>query len=360
MHDNWMDRSTNIRAGEELPVPVLEKYLLDHLPNAESPLVVEQFPGGASNLTYLLRLGQQELVLRRPPFGSKVKSAHDMGREYKVLSALSQSYRKAPRPLVHCEDEAVIGAPFYVMERVQGVILRSAKGPAAELPAETIRAIAESLMTTLVELHALDYVDAGLGDLGKPQGYTERQVTGWTKRYFKAKTDEWSDLEKVAAWLNNNIPAETGAALIHNDYKHDNVVLDAKDLTKIKAILDWEMCTIGDPLMDLGSAMAYWPNQDDPPLLQFVGKSPAHLPGNPSRGEMLEMYAQKSGRDPGNFVFYYAYGLFKLAGIIQQIYYRYRMGHTKDPRFAQMHLSVKALGKMALRAVEKGQVDDLS
>ncbi len=359
MSKKWIDQPTNIRKGEELELESLEKYLLDNIPGSEGPLVVEQFPGGASNLTYLIKMGDQQLVLRRPPFGTNVKSAHDMGREYKVLNALSKAYKKAPRPLLYTEDQQIIGSSFYVMERVQGVILRSAHGPAKDLPPATIRSIARSLMETLVELHAIDYQAFGLADLGRPQGYTERQITGWTKRYFKAKTDEWPEVEKAAEWLNNNIPNETDDALIHNDYKHDNVVLDPNDLTKIKAILDWEMCTLGDPLMDLGSAMAYWPNVDDPKIVSVKEQTPAYLPGNPSRHEMLQLYAEKSGRDPGNFVFYYVYGLFKLAGIIQQIYYRYHKGFTQDQRFARMHLRVQALGKQAWLAIQRQRIDDL-
>jgi aminoglycoside phosphotransferase (APT) family kinase protein len=359
MSEKWMDKATNIREGEELKMAALEAFLLENIEGASGKLTVDQFPGGASNLTYLLSLGEQQLVLRRPPFGAKIKSAHDMGREYKVLNALSKSYAKAPKPLIYTEDESVLCAPFYVMERVHGVILRSNKGPAAELDEKTIGQIADSLMETLVELHALDYEQVGLGDLGKPEGYPERQITGWTKRYFKAKTDEVPEIEKVAAWLAEHIPPTKSASLIHNDYKHDNVVLDPNDLTKIIAILDWEMCTLGDPLMDLGTSMAYWPNDNDPDLLKMAASSPSALPGNPSRGEMVQLYATKSGRDVGDFLFYYVYGLFKVAVVVQQIYARYKKGYTKDPRFANMNYLALGMCQMALRAIEKGRIDDL-
>ena len=359
MSENWIDQAGNIRQGEELDLASLEPYLLAQLDGVSGSLSVDQFPGGASNLTYLISLGDTQLVLRRPPFGKKIKSAHDMGREYRVLSTLSKSYGKAPKPLLYTEDESIIGAPFYVMERVEGVILRTASGPASALEDATIAAIAESLMDTIVELHKLDYKAAGLGELGKPAGYAERQVTGWTKRYFKAKTDEFPAIEKLAAWLGAHIPTETGASLIHNDFKHDNVVLDPNDLTKVKAILDWEMCTLGDPLMDLGTTLAYWSNDNDPDLLKMAATNPSALPGNPTRGELIQIYAEKSRQDVGNFVFYYAYGLFKIAVVVQQLYFRYKGGYTKDKRFAQMNYFADAMCQMALRAIEKGRVDDL-
>ena len=359
MSKKWIDQATQIRKGEELHVANLEKYLLENLPELSGKLSIDQFPGGASNLTYLISLGDQQLVLRRPPFGSKVKSAHDMGREYRVLSTLSKSYNKAPTPLLYTEDETIIGAPFYIMERVQGVILRKAKGPASELAKEKIAAIANSLISTMVELHALDYQKIGLGNLGKPVGYVERQVVGWTKRYFKSKTDNFKEIEKTAEWLNNNIPTKSDAALIHNDFKHDNVVLDPKDLTKIIAILDWEMCTIGDPLMDLGTTLGYWPNANDPDILRMAISFPSALPGNPSRAEFVEKYLQESGRTADNIVFYYVFGLFKIAVIVQQIYYRYKKGLTQDPRFAHFNQLVNGMGIMAHQAILKNRIEDL-
>ena len=360
MSDKWIDKATQIRKGEELDVPALEKYLLQELEGASGQLQIDQFPGGASNLTYLISLGEQQMVLRRPPFGSKVKSAHDMGREYRVLSTLSKSYSKAPKPLLYTEDEAIIGAPFYIMERVQGVILRKSTGLAAELGEEKISAIASSLIETMAELHGLDYNEIGLGELGRPNGYAERQVVGWTKRYFKSKTDDFPEMEKVAEWLNQNIPAKSFDSLVHNDFKHDNVVLDPDDLTKVKAILDWEMCTLGDPFMDLGTTLGYWPNKNDPPLLKMALTFPSALPGNPSRAEFVEQYIKASGRQPENIVFYYAFGLFKIAVIIQQIYYRYKKGLTQDKRFAHFNHLVDGMGKMALRAIEKNRIEDLA
>lgn len=359
MANQWKDRATEIRQGEELQTESLQAYLLEHLPGANGNLVVEQFPKGFSNLTYLIRLGEQQFVLRRPPFGAKIKSAHDMGREYRILSGLMDSYSKVPRPLVYCTDEAIIGAPFYVMERVEGVILRAKMPKEMHPDPTTMKGIAISLVDTLVELHEVDYQAIGLGDLGRPDGYIERQISGWRKRYFNAKTDEVPDLEMAAEWLANHMPKENKAALIHNDFKYDNVVLDLNDWTKITAVLDWEMATLGDPMMDLGTSIAYWVDAEDPDLMKELAMGPTTLPGNPGRKDVVEMYAQKSGQSIDHIVFYYAYGLFKLAVVIQQIYARYKKGYTQDKRFAGLIHGVKGLGMLAKQAIQKNRIDDL-
>ena len=247
MSNNWKDKAVAVREGEELDLDALIKYFSQHLPQFEGNLWVKQFPGGASNLTYAVNIGDARLVLRRPPFGPKIKSAHDMSREYKLFSKLIHSYNKVPKPLLFCEDESIIGREFYVMERVEGVILRSGMPEAMHPEPSLMNGIAHSLVETMVDLHNVDYEAAGLGDLGRPKSYNERQVVGWTKRYFNAKTDEVPEIEKVSYWLANNLLPESDSCLIHNDYKYDNVVLDNEDWTKIIAILDWEMCTLGDP-----------------------------------------------------------------------------------------------------------------
>lgn len=359
MPQNWTDRPTQIRKGEELPLEKLQAFLNDNLEGANGELVVEQFPSGFSNLTYLIKLGEQQYVLRRPPFGANIKSAHDMGREYKILSALSKTYPKAPKPLLYTEEENVLGAPFYVMERVQGVILRP-NMPKEMHPEKSIMSgIANELIDTFVELHNVDYQSVGLGDLGRPEGYVERQVVGWTKRYFKAKTDEIAEIEKAAQWLADNMPKEVNPSLIHNDFKYDNVVLDGNDWTKITAVLDWEMATVGDPLMDLGTSIGYWVNPNDPDFMKMLNLTPTTLPGNPTRGEVVELYAQRSGRNIDHAIFYYIYGLFKIAVIVQQIYARYKKGYTQDKRFAKLNHAVKGCGVMALQAIAKKQIDDL-
>lgn len=353
--NDFLDHAAEARPGEELDLSRLEPYLRSHFPGTEGPLNVKQFPSGHSNLTYSVRLGEQEMVLRRPPFGSKVKSAHDMGREFHVLSKLHGSY-PAPRPLLHCTDESIIGAPFYLMERVGGIVLRRNLPSGFSLPCETARRLSESFIDNLARLHTLDYSALGLSDLGKPQGYLERQVKGWVERYHGSKTDELPEIEKISSWLAVRMPTQSGSTLVHNDYKYDNMVLDPGDITRIKAVLDWEMCTLGDPLTDLGAALAYWVNADDPPDLQMVRWGPTTIPGSLTRAQLLERYAERTGRDVSNMVFYYAFALFKVAVIIQQIYYRYYHGLTKDPRFATMGEVARMLMRVGLRAAEEERI----
>lgn len=362
-HRARIDQPTRVRAGEKLDSAKLTAFLAEAAPGmfpAEvEPLEIAQFPSGFSNLTYLVRVGRREYVLRRPPFGSKVETAHDMGREFRVLSALSPIYPKAPRPLVHCQDPAILGAPFYVMERVRGVILRPQLTVAEAPAADEMARVARALVETLAELHAVDVHAVGLQDFGKPSGYVARQVAGWAKRYQRSATDEILAMERVATWLVANQPAEADATLIHNDYKYDNLVLDASDLGRVLAVLDWEMATLGDPLMDLGTSLGYWVDPDDPPVLRKLRLSPTDLPGNPTRAEVAEAYARASGRDLGDLVFYYAFGLFKIAVIAQQIYYRYQQGLTQDERFAMLIHGVRACAQSAQQAIERQRIDRL-
>jgi aminoglycoside phosphotransferase (APT) family kinase protein len=356
----WLDQPGPVRPGEELDVARLAAYLAQVLPGAgPAPVTVEQFPSGYSNLTYLVRMGARSLVVRRPPVGVAIATAHDMGREYRILSRLHPVYPKTPRALAFCDDPAVLGAPFYVMERVEGVILRRGIPEAMVPPPELTARIASSLVRTLAELHAVDYRMAGLGDLGRPAGYARRQIEGWTMRYRAAQTDHVEDAERVAAWLADNLPAEGGAALVHNDFKHDNVVLDASEWSRVIAVLDWEMATLGDPLMDLGTTLAYWIQADDPPEVREARLGPTTWPGTPTRAEVVEEYARASSRDVGAIVFYYAYGLFKVAVIVQQLYARYVSGRTTDPRYARLIEGVRALSLLARRSIEKRRIDDL-
>jgi len=355
MADKIIDKPTAIRPGEELNIARLQAYLNERL-SEPGQLTVEQFPSGFSNLTYLIRLGERELVLRRPPFGANIKSAHDMEREHRVLSNLINVYPKVPRPLLYCADEGVIGAPFYVMERVQGVILRRKLPPDLVLPQETMADLSQSFIDNLAELHQVDYNAARLSDLGHPEGYVARQVHGWSKRYRNAQTDDIPAMEHLAGWLAENMPAESAATLIHNDYKYDNIVLDPSDLTRIIALLDWEMATLGDPLMDLGTTLSYWVEKGEPEALSF---GPTRLPGNLSRQQLVDRYQDKTNRDIVNPVFYYAFGLFKLAVIIQQIYTRYKKGHTQDARFAGLIHVVQVCAEMASTALDKNRIYDL-
>jgi len=354
-----IDQASTIRPGEELDLGHLERYLAEQLPEMAGPLAIEQFPSGYSNLTYLLRMGDRELVLRRPPFGAQIKSAHDMGREYKVLSALIGVYPKVPRPLLYCAHETVIGAPFYVMERVKGIILRAQPSRDIDLTPALMQKLSLAAIDNLAAIHAVDYTAAGLGDLGRPQGYVARQVEGWTRRYHNAQTDELADIEAIRTWLAAHLPPESGASLIHNDYKYDNFVLAPDDLTRIIAVLDWEMCTIGDPLLDLGTTLGYWVEPSDPPaMIGMFGLTT--LPGNLDRQQLVDRYQTVSGRTIADPLFYYVYGLFKIAVIIQQIYARYRQGLTQDERFANLIYVVRGCGQMATVALEKGRIHRLS
>ncbi len=356
MPADWLDQPQTVRAGEELDLAALEAYIRRHLPQLAGEVELLQFPGGYSNLTYLVRLGEREVVLRRPPFGAAIKSAHDMGREYTILTRLRPVYPQVPQTLLYCADASVLGAPFYLMERVQGVILRPQMSAAMQPTPPLMASIAGALVDNLVALHAVDYQAAGLGEVGRPAGYVQRQIEGWARRYAAAKTDDVSAMEQTAAWLLAHTPPESGATLIHNDYKYDNLALHPDDWTRIVAVLDWEMATIGDPLMDLGTTLGYWVQADDSPILQLLALSPTTLPGNPTRAEVVEQYAQRSDRDVGPIVFYYAYGLFKIGVIVQQIYRRYKLGYTQDPRFAGLLQAVQVCGQGALHAIQSQMI----
>jgi len=349
-----VDAARAVRPGEEVSAEALEQFFSAHVPElAGKPVEVQQFPGGHSNLTYLLRVGDREVVMRRPPFGTKVKSAHDMGREHRILAALSRSYSRAPKPLAYSEDLSIMGAPFYVMERVRGVILRKQIPPELGLSETGLRSLCEHLVDALADLHTLDYRALGLADLGKPEGYVQRQVEGWTKRYYGSQTDDVPVVAQVASWLEANRPAESGAALIHNDFKFDNVVLDVADPTRIVGILDWEMSTVGDPLMDLGTFLSYWVEAADGPIMQLFRGGPTDAPGALTRRELIERYSLRTGRDVPKAHFYYVFGLFKTAVVVQQIYYRYKQGLTKDERFSHFGAGVVALCEHAARAIER-------
>jgi aminoglycoside phosphotransferase (APT) family kinase protein len=352
-----VDQPRPVREGEQLDAARLGAFLAEHLPDAQGPLTIEQFPHGHSNLTYLLHRGGQEWVLRRPPFGNRVKTAHDMGREYRILSRLCNIYPPAPRALLYCDDESVLGAPFYLMERRLGVILRGRPPADRPIRPELVRRLCETLVDSMAELHRLDYRAAGLEDLGKPAGYVERQVTGWIKRYQDARTDDVPDLERTAAWLAEHRPADSPeSTLIHNDFKFDNLVLDLDDLTRIVAVLDWEMATLGDPLMDLGTTLAYWTEAGDPEPLHRHIVGPTTQPGALSRRELVDRYARATGRDISNMLFCYVCGLFKVAVIAQQIFARYVRGMTQDSRFGGFNQVVAALGSGAVRAIDLGRI----
>ncbi len=330
-----IDQTSRIREGEELPAEAIDRYLKEHIPGLAGSPRISQFPGGASNLTYLLEYPEQEFVLRRPPFGHKAKSAHDMGREYRILTQLNAGFPYCPKAYVHCTDESLIGAEFYVMERVRGIILREDMPPELGFSADQTQTLCKSFVDKLVELHNVDFQGCGLGDLGKPEGYVQRQIGGWIDRYERAATADAPGWEPVKAWLRDKMPADHHKpGIVHNDYRFDNVILSPQNPMQIVGVLDWEMTTIGDPLMDLGNTLAYWIEAGDPAPMQRIRKQPSNAPGMLTRRQFVDYYAERAGIRIDNFDYYYTYGLFRLAAIVQQIYYRYFHGQTKDPRFA--------------------------
>ncbi|SDI45816.1 MULTISPECIES: phosphotransferase family protein [Pseudomonas] len=352
------DQTMGVREGEELEVVLIDPYLKAHIPGLAGTPRISQFPGGASNLTYLLEYFSHELVLRRPPFGHKAKSAHDMGREYRILNRLNSGFPYCPKAYVHCTDESVIGAEFYVMERVKGIILRADLPPEFKLDEQQTNQLCRNFVDRLVELHNVDYAACGLADLGKADGYVRRQIEGWIDRYEKAITSDAPSWAPVKAWLREKMPADHHKpGIVHNDYRFDNVILDPNDPMRIIGVLDWELTTIGDPLMDLGNTLAYWVQDDDPDPMHLIRRQPSHLPGMLTRQQFADYYAERAGLPPiDNLDFYYTYGLFRLAGIVQQIYYRFFHGQTQDKRFAQFIQMNRLLEQASLQVIERSSL----
>lgn len=313
---------------------------------------VRQFAGGASNLTYLLRYGDRDLILRRPPAGTKASSAHDMAREYRIQAALKPVFPYVPPMVALCTDAAVLGADFYVMERVQGAIPRTSMPPQVGADPALMRALGERFVDLLVELHAVDPAAAGLGDLGRGAGYVERQVEGWAQRYTRAKTWNVPSFDGVIAWLRERRPDDVRTCLIHNDFRLDNIVLDPADPLTVRGVLDWELATLGDPLMDLGSSLAYWIEPGDGRGAQQFRRQPSHLPGMPTRREIVERYCAATGLSPGDWPFYEVFGMFRLAGIAQQIYYRYHHRQTRNPAFKRFWLAAHVLERRCKKAIK--------
>ncbi|HEY4280768.1 MAG TPA: phosphotransferase family protein [Conexibacter sp.] len=338
-----------VRDEDAFDVDVLDAWLREQLAAAgeqappPGPPEARQFAGGASNLTYLLRYPDRELILRRPPEGTKAASAHDMVREHRIQQALKPVFPYVPAMVALCTDEAVLGSDFYVMERVDGVIPRTTMPQEAGTEPALMRALGDRFVDLLVELHGIDPADAGLSDLGRGAGYVTRQVAGWSDRYTRAKTWNVPSFKPVMRWLDERQPHDVRTCVIHNDYRLDNVVLDPTDPLRIRGVLDWELATLGDPLMDLGSAMAYWIRPDDGRLSQQLRMQPSYLPGMPTRQQIVERYCAATGLDPGDWPFYEVYGMFRLAGIAQQIYYRYAKGQTTNPKFKRYWVIVHVL-----------------
>jgi aminoglycoside phosphotransferase (APT) family kinase protein len=348
--------TVRVREGEGFDLAAVERHLREHiedLPDGE--LEVRQFPSGASNLTYLLEVGDWEGVLRRPPFGPVPPRAHDMGRESRVLSRLHEAYPLAPKPYFFCEDESVIGAPFYVMECRKGVVVDDEFPEGVEPTRELCRGMSRTVADTLAELHAVDPDESGLGDLGRPVGFLERQVEGWIGRYAKARTDEIEGVEQLAGWLARSVPESPEPTIIHNDFKLNNLILDPDDLTEVRAVLDWEMATVGDPLFDLAVSLSYWTEPGDPQELKAVMPTVTSTPGFMTRREFMDRYAYSSGRDLSEMHWYMVFGYFKLAAILQQIYARWKRGQTQDERFADFDRRVRTLILHANDLAERGE-----
>lgn len=346
-----IDEASRVREGEELDIKVVDHYLKSTLPELQGLPEVRQFPGGASNLTYLIQYENRDLVLRRPPFGKKAKGAHDMVREARIMQALKPVYPYVPDVLAVCQDAAVMDCDFYVMQRLVGIIPRQNLPKELALMPEKTRSLCESVIDKLVELHKVDVTAAGLDSLGKGEGYVARQISGWSERYRNARTPDVGDFEGVMAWLEEKKPAgEVAITLIHNDYRFDNVVLDQETLSVI-GVLDWEMATLGDPLMDLGNSLAYWVQADDDPIFQLMRRQPTNAPGMMTRDEVVAYYGEKTGWKVENFDFYLVYGLFRLAGIVQQIWYRYFHQQTTNPAFAQFGTMVNYLEKRCQKLI---------
>ena len=319
---------TPVREEDRFDVERMHQWLRPFI-NVDALPEVLQFRSGASNLTYLLQYPNRELVLRKPPVGTKAASAHDMKREFLIQSRLQPVYPLVPSMVALCDDQSVMGSDFYVMERVVGDIFRR-DVPEGVKPSD-VSVMADSLISGLVQLHAVDA--SILAELNKGPGYVQRQVEGWSKRYRNALTDDVPNGENVMAWLDANRPADVASCVIHGDWRIDNVVFNLEQ-ARIVGVLDWELATVGDPLMDLGSSLAYWVDRDDEPAFAALRRQPSHLPGMPTREEFVQRYLQLSGRRCDDFTFYEVFGLFRLAVIIQQIWARYRAGQTTNPAFA--------------------------
>ena len=351
------DKAGTIRPGEEIDPGRVKTFLHENINGLKGNIVITQFPGGFSNLTYLIDIGGKKRVLRRPPIGAMVKAGHDMGREYRVLKALYPVFPYCPEPLAYTDDTSIIGAPFFVMEKLSGIILRKDMPKGLCFSRDQAENLCRALTNLLADLHAIDIKKAGLDFIGKPEGYVQRQVEGWAARYRRAKTDDAPDFEPIMDWLGDKKPKDTDhPCIVHNDYKFDNVVLDPADPGKIIGVLDWEMTTCGDPLMDLGNSLAYWVEKNDPEHMQVMRTMPTHMEGALTRQEILDQYEKQTGRSTRHFDFYYCFGLFRLAVIAQQIYYRFFHKITNNKRFALLIFAVINLEKTALKLIESSDL----
>ena len=353
--DALLDQPRPLREEDAFDVETVDAWLKANIQGLAGRPEVAQFSKGASNLTYRLRYANRDLILRRPPPGTKAKSAHNMVREHDIQSALKPVYPYVPEMLALCTDESVMGCDFYVMERIEGIIPRANLPPGLALGQDQVATLCRNAIDRLIELHTVDVEAAGLKALGKGEGYNRRQIEGWTSRYQKART--WNVLpgRYVTDWLAEHIPDEVAIRVIHGDFRFDNLVLDVEDPLKIIGVLDWELATLGDPLMDLGNSMAYWVQADDDKYFRGFRRQPTHLPGMMSRNEVVEYYCGQMGLKPDNWAFYEVYGLFRLAVIAQQIYYRYHHKQTRNRQFRHFWVAVNYLMFRCRRIIRKAR-----
>ena len=344
----WTEPETvSVRPEAVLDHAVVKQFLHGKLPDTSGPLEIVQFAGGHANLTYLLRFGEQEYVLRRPPSGPVATGAYDMAREYRVLSALWRVFPPASRPYLFCDDVSVLGAPFFVMERRRGLVIHKDMPPAYLNQPHLYRRLSEALVDTLAAFHAIDYKAVGLETLGKPEGFVERQVSNWLKRWDRAKIFEIRLLDEVGHWLLTNLPTSPPPTLLHNDYKLDNAMVDPNDISRIVALFDWDQCTLGDPLVDLGLLLNYWTQADDTPGRQSFAQAPTTLPGFYTRAELVQRYAVQSGRDVAAMPFYETFALWKTAIVVMQLFVLYKNGQLQDERLAVFDQRAVSLAEAA-------------
>ncbi|MQW92535.1 phosphotransferase [Acinetobacter wanghuae] len=352
-----IDLGGSVREGEELDVRAVGNWLIEHGEEISGPVEVTQYSGGASNWTYRLKYENADYILRRPPKGTKAKSAHDMAREYHVQRTLADFYPVVPEMVLLCQDESIIGCDFYVMKRIEGII------PRANLPRELnfnetqVRELCTNVLDKLIELHQVPYEGTDLEKLGKGGGYCQRQVEGWDARFDKAKTINVPSFKYVRNWLKEHIPADSKTCIIHNDWRFDNIILDPNHSTQVIGVLDWEMATLGDPLMDLGSALAYWVEESDNAIFKATRRQPTHLKGMFTRKEVVDYYLEKTGLNPSNWTFYEVFGVFRLAVIAQQIYYRYYHKQTNNPAFKDFWIVIHALHIRALKLIGQQKLE---
>jgi aminoglycoside phosphotransferase (APT) family kinase protein len=341
-------------SGQPVDLNALRKWIIPRIPYLDSPWQITRFPDGFSNLTYLIEASGGTCVIRTPPPGANIRSAHDMGREFRMLSALQPHFGQIPKPLACCEDGAVIGTPFFVMSKVEGRIYRQQKSQdALPAPGEML-SISSAAVDTLAKLHSIDVHATGLDALGHPEGYVSRQVNGWIRRYHQCATEDIQGLPETEAWLMDNMPGDTAPSVIHNDFKYDNLVFSMTGDARVEAVLDWEMSTIGDPLMDLGTMLAYWSEPGDDPALKPFNLT--WLPGNLTRAQVIDRYAILRGIERPNLCFHYVFGCYKIGVIVQQIFARYQRGLSTDKRFAGLTHVLRATIRQAMDTIRTGHI----